>query len=172
MMAAATLMDQVERSEQVSRELARARADARVDVVSLIRQVEKRIVKSLDGGVLKGSYSSRLPNLMPSFGQPLHAVRLRGKPEESLPEDGRAVLVMLEHGTFVMAKRDLDNYDGVTLRASVTPAKDSDFIAQDIHHVMKNVATTLSIHVELTQKSVERYDEFAWLADRLTVALR
>ncbi len=120
------------------------RDEARGATIAMLRLIEKRLLDGLEGARLRG-----IPNLMPEVvSAPFHATRVRGRNlNEPLPFDGRGVLVLTAHGQFCVARRDLEGYDGITVRVNARPAVDEDFVAQDVAEIASNVAHVLKRHV-------------------------
>lgn len=147
-------------------DLADVRMDAREKAIVTIRSIEREVVVVLGGSTLRCCAD------LVVIGVPFRGARLRGKHlDESLPNDGRAVLVLSEHGQIVMACRDLENYDGVDIRSKVVPATNDDLRAEDLVEIVRNYARVLARHTERVEASSVRYSEVIDLAARLAKVL-
>lgn len=142
-------------------------ARARAGAIEALRRIEERLVVALEGGRLRG-----MPNLLPEAEQPFYAVRLRGRFDEVLPLDGRAVLVLRDDGRLCMAMREEQR----TLRPETVTvhweAHDGDLRAEDLEVVTERVHEALVSHLARISRTEARYRAAADLAQRLANALR
>jgi hypothetical protein len=150
-----------------ARSLTERRDRARGDAVRAIRLLERRLVEALGGYKLKG-----LPNLAPESEHAFNAIRVRGKVSEALPMDGRAVLVLAEDGSIRMAMRYEDGGLCPKVFARDWPARDADFVAEDLEPIAARILNALENHNAHASKTAARYAEVAMLSRRITGALQ
>jgi len=157
--AAVRLVDDIE--EATSRATA-VKAEARMSAEAAIRTIEAKLRTAIQGTELRG-----LPNLLPDSPSGFYGVRLRGKPNEILPDDGRPVLCLDRLGRIVMAMRSDDRSLRPTVTVTAWPATDEDFKAEDLEGVLSALAGVLQQHLARITRSTQRYEQVADLSERV-----
>lgn len=139
------------------------------NAVAAIRALESRLLQALNGGTLRG-----LKNLAPGVGVPLQAARIKGSRwfgiDDVLPPDESEVLVISKTGQICMARGiDLQKLSGE--RWEMRPARDEDFIAQDLEPVVDAVQQALERHIVRSEKTSASYERVSYLSNRLIDAM-
>ncbi len=139
------------------------RQEARDRTIRAIREVERRVQEAIRGDSLRG-----LANLNPVYGQPsIQGARVvqPGGDVDRKVQYGKRAVTMNRDGQFIVMDVTIDG--AITLE----PARDEDFLAQDLDSVVYTVWTALVRHIARADRTVENYERLTSLSENLTKAL-